>query len=173
MRQFIACGFLLLLIVGCVYSLDRSKKLTSLRVGILKRIPKDQCTKIVEREDAIEVTYTGRLLKDDTEFDSNVGKAPFNVDVGAGRVIQGWEKGLLGYVDDSMEFLKQLALMYSTNSFLFPLYRMCIGEKRRIFIPSELGYGSAGSPPKIPENADLVFDVEVLKITKFGQSDEL
>nr|VZI24293.1 unnamed protein product [Spirometra erinaceieuropaei] len=82
------------------------------------------------------------LFKDNTEFDSNLGKEPFKVRVGAGQVIQGWEKGLIG---------------------------MCEGEKRRLLIPSSLGYGSAGSPPKIPADADLIFDVELVKIHKLDR----
>ena len=41
---------------------------------------------------------------------------------------------------------------------------MCVGEKRRITIASELGYGEAGSPPKIPGGATLRFDVELLEV---------
>lgn len=43
---------------------------------------------------------------------------------------------------------------------------MCLREKRRIFIPSSMGYGVGGRPPDVPENADLVFDIELLEITK-------
>jgi len=41
---------------------------------------------------------------------------------------------------------------------------MCVGEKRKLTIPSDLGYGSSGSGAKIPGGATLVFDVELLKI---------
>ena len=47
---------------------------------------------------------------------------------------------------------------------------MCVGEKRRITIPSDLGYGDQGSPPKIPGKATLLFDVELLKISAGGDS---
>jgi FK506-binding protein 2 len=48
---------------------------------------------------------------------------------------------------------------------------VCISEKRRLTIPSDLAYGNRGSPPKIPGKATLVFDVELLDIKR--KSDEL
>ncbi|MFD3164564.1 FKBP-type peptidyl-prolyl cis-trans isomerase [Herpetosiphon sp. NSE202] len=81
-----------------------------------------------------EVYYTGYLKSDGSQFDSNVGGQPFPVEnVGAAMVITGWNEGLVG--------MKQ-------------------GGKRRLIIPSALGYGAQGQGP-IPGNADLVFDVEV------------
>ena len=49
---------------------------------------------------------------------------------------------------------------------------MCKGEKRRLVIPSDLGYGDRGTPPKIPAKAVLVFEVELLDYTRKSK-DEL
>jgi len=89
----------------------------------------------------VSVNYTG-TLEDGTAFDSNVDPSfghvePFPVEIGKSSVIAGWTEGLQG---------------------------MKSGGKRRLIIPSELGYGPAGSPPKIPGNATLIFDIEALKI---------
>ncbi len=87
------------------------------------------------------MNYTGRL-EDGTAFDSNVEAQfshvePFEFTLGQNRVIQGWEKGVLG---------------------------MKVGEKRVLTIPSSLGYGASGIPGVIPANATLIFDVELVSI---------
>lgn len=81
------------------------------------------------------VWYTG-WLHDGTEFDSNRGQSPFAFEVGAGDVITGWDEGLVG---------------------------MRPGGKRRLVLPSALGYGEGGSGP-IPPYATLVFEVELIEI---------
>ncbi|XXF77798.1 FKBP-type peptidyl-prolyl cis-trans isomerase [Myxococcaceae bacterium GXIMD 01537] len=80
--------------------------------------------------------YTG-WLPDGSQFDSSAGKRPIFFTLGAGRVIAGWDEGLVG---------------------------MKVGGKRRLVIPSELGYGERGSPPVIPANSVLVFDVELVSV---------
>jgi FKBP-type peptidyl-prolyl cis-trans isomerase len=89
--------------------------------------------------DTVEMQYTG-WLTDGTKFDSSLdhGGKPFSFNLGAGEVIKGWDEGVAG---------------------------MKVGEKRQLRIPSKLGYGARGTPGgPIPPDADLVFDVELLKI---------
>ena len=87
--------------------------------------------------DPVRVHYTGRLLKNGVQFDSSVGKDPFKFTLGKGEVIKGWDQGVVG---------------------------MKVGGKRKLTIPSKLGYGDTGSPPKIPAKATLVFEVELLGV---------
>ena len=86
--------------------------------------------------DGVAVHYTG-WLTDGTKFDSSLDRGtPFVFTLGAGQVIRGWDAGVVG---------------------------MKVGEKRKLTIPPELGYGSTGVGP-IPPNAALVFEVELLSI---------
>jgi FKBP-type peptidyl-prolyl cis-trans isomerase len=85
------------------------------------------------------VQYVGVLFKDGKEFDTSWGKGkqPFQFALGGGQVIPGWDQGVAG---------------------------MKVGERRRLTIPSDLAYGAQGSPPKIPANAPLIFDIDLTKI---------
>ncbi len=92
----------------------------------------------VKKNDVIAVHYTGRL-EDGTKFDSSLDKGePLIFTLGTGKVIQGWDLGVLG---------------------------MKIGEKRQLTIPPELGYGASGIGP-IPPNATLIFEIELLSINE-------
>jgi FKBP-type peptidyl-prolyl cis-trans isomerase FkpA len=88
------------------------------------------------------VHYTGWLYDPNaaankgTQFDSSVGRSPYSFVLGAGRVIRGWDQGIVG---------------------------MRVGGKRTLLIPSSLGYGTSGNPP-IPGGSALVFDIELLNV---------
>ncbi|WNG22715.1 FKBP-type peptidyl-prolyl cis-trans isomerase [Cystobacter fuscus] len=81
----------------------------------------------------LEVNYSG-WLPDGTLFDTSQNRAPFVFILGQGRVIRGWDEGLVG---------------------------MKVGGKRRLILPSDLAYGEQGNSG-IPPNSVLIFDVELI-----------
>ncbi len=134
--------------------------------SVLKLSPKEPLPKVVkeltiiDREEGaaggkavssgnpVLVHYTGWLYdpsKPDgkgAQFDSSRGKpTPFGFILGAGRVIQGWDKGIVG---------------------------MKAKGQRTLIIPPAMAYGEAGAPPKIPANSTLIFDVELVQIIGEG-----
>jgi FKBP-type peptidyl-prolyl cis-trans isomerase len=88
--------------------------------------------------DTVVMHYTGTLL-DGTKFDSSLDRGqPFETKIGVGQVIDGWDQGVPG---------------------------MKVGGKRKLTIPSSLGYGTTGAGGGlIPPNAGLVFEVELIEI---------
>jgi len=91
----------------------------------------------VKAGDTISINYLGTLTNG-TKFDSSYDRGmPFETQIGVGRVIKGWDEGVVG---------------------------MKVGGKRKLLIPSELGYGARGAGGAIPPNADLIFEVELMGI---------
>lgn len=87
--------------------------------------------------DTVKVHYTGTLLNG-KKFDSSLDRnEPFEFKLGASMVIKGWDEGVVG---------------------------MKVGGKRKLTIPADLAYGKRGSPPKIPPNSPLVFEIELIAI---------
>ncbi|GAC1438292.1 MAG: hypothetical protein NVSMB51_13940 [Solirubrobacteraceae bacterium] len=86
---------------------------------------------------SLTVEYVGVLWRTGKQFDASWdrAKAPFSFTLGAGSVIPGWDKGLIG---------------------------MKVGGRRELIIPAALAYGPQGRPPAIPANSPLIFDIDLL-----------
>ncbi|KIA80945.1 MULTISPECIES: FKBP-type peptidyl-prolyl cis-trans isomerase [Chromobacterium] len=85
----------------------------------------------------ITTHYTG-WLEDGTKFDSSVDKGrPFQCVIGTGRVIKGWDQGMMG---------------------------MKVGGKRKLWVPAHLAYGERQIGDRIPPNSNLVFEIELLEV---------
>jgi len=94
----------------------------------------------VQKGDHLGVLYTGKLTNG-TVFDASSmhDNKPFEMDVGAGGVIKGWDEGVRG---------------------------MKVGGKRKLMVPSTMGYGVRGVRGRIPPKATLLFDIELLDLRK-------
>ena len=90
----------------------------------------------VKSEDTVVINYTGTLT-DGTKFDSSYDRnTPFETQIGVGKVIKGWDEGVIG---------------------------MKVGGKRKLTIPPALGYGDQATG-SIPPNSTLIFEVELVEI---------
>jgi peptidylprolyl isomerase len=93
--------------------------------------------KAVVKGALITTQYRG-FLEDGTEFDSSYSRGkPFQCVIGSGRVIKGWDQGLMG---------------------------MQVGGKRKLFVPAHLGYGERTVGAHIKPNSNLIFEIELLEV---------
>lgn len=97
---------------------------------------------VTQAGDTVHVHYTGKLQSGE-KFDSSLDHgSPISITLGRGEVIKGWDEGLIG---------------------------MKLGQHRHLTIPPSLAYGEKGAGGKIPPNATLEFDVQVVGIVRGGK----
>ncbi|ODV85388.1 hypothetical protein CANARDRAFT_28182 [[Candida] arabinofermentans NRRL YB-2248] len=134
-------NLILLTLIGSTYSSTSEEQL---QIGIIKKIPEESCKRRTIIGDTIQVHYKGQL-ENGFEFDSSFNRnQPISFKLGIGQVIKGWDQGLLD---------------------------MCIGEERKLIIPSKLGYGSRGAGGIIPPDSTLIFETKLVGIV--NERDEL
>jgi len=104
--------------------------------GIVCTTLKEGQGKEAKKGNRVFVKYIGKLTKNGKVFDRSTDSA-FNFNLGRGEVIKGWDLGVAG---------------------------MKIGEKRKLVIPPQHGYGARGALPEIPPNASLTFEVELVAV---------
>jgi FK506-binding protein 2 len=115
-----------------------------LRIGVTNR--PNACPVKTKSGDYLSVHYNGTFFSDGKIFDSSIlREEPFVFSIGRQQMIEGWEKGLLD---------------------------MCVGEKRKLVVPSDMGYGDVGGygseSKRINPGATLVYNVELLDILDEG-----
>jgi len=99
--------------------------------------------KLASKGKKIKVNYSGWLYDPSAsmgrgkQFDTSVGRDPFEFTLGKGKVIKGWDEGF---------------------------ENMKVGGKRKLIIPSEMGYGERGAGTEIPPGAPLMFEVELIDV---------
>ena len=105
---------------------------------LVKKILKEGYNQITPKKgDSVEVHYEGRLLSDSSVFDSSYGKDPFETKIGVGKVIKGWDIGIMS---------------------------MGVGEKAMLSIESDYAYGDRDVGGIIPAGSTLVFEVELMSV---------
>ena len=135
MKLWIVLPLLALLVIACAQATNHSMFTTE--SGLEYEVLASGDGPAAAAGDTAVVHYTG-WLTDDTKFDSSVDRGtPFEFQVGAGNVIQGWDEAV--------------ALMR-------------VGDKWKLTIPPDLAYGNRGVGGVIPPGATLIFDVELLDL---------
>jgi len=112
-------------------------------MGVNKTILSEGSGASPAKGDRVTMEYTGWLRtagqpeEKGKQFDSTTGRGPFQTEIGVGRVIKGWDEGVV---------------------------QMKLGEKARLDITSDFAYGAQSFPGLIPPHSDLIFEVELKKI---------
>ncbi len=141
MKKILLSLSALVLLVGSAFAANPAPKIITTPSGLKYSDTVAGTGAIATKEKWVLVNYTGWLdvkgakgKKFDSSFDRNEA---FKFLLGVGQVIPGWDEGVAGMKE---------------------------GGKRTLYIPSKLGYGARGAGADIPPNADLIFDVELVKV---------
>ncbi|SCU95083.1 LAMI_0F00892g1_1 [Lachancea mirantina] len=138
--------FVALIVAALFTGLTFSDSLDDLVIKTTVKVAENECSHRASEGDIVSVHYTGSLIEGGKVFDSSHRRnQPIDFELGGGYVIEGWEKGILG---------------------------MCENESRELYIPSKMAYGARGAGGVIPPNADLLFEVTLVKVQTPGH-DEL
>lgn len=109
---------------------------------VVENIKEGDGVNFPKKGDTLTMHYVGTLASNGSKFDSSRDKnRPFQFVIGIGQVIRGWDDGVM---------------------------QMSLGQKAKLLITSDYGYGDDGAGDAIPPNANLVFEVELLKIGNVG-----
>ena len=148
MKKAFTAALAAVIATGVAFAADEKKGCTPPPKELVTKDIKVGDGRTVEFKSPTLVKYTGWLYdpcKPDHKgamFDTSEGRAtPFGFLVGTGHVIKGWDEGVLG---------------------------MKVNGQRLLVVPPDKGYGEKGAGDKIPPNATLVFEVEVLAIVGGG-----
>ena len=124
---------LILLIFSVCLAIAKKKQ----KLEIISTFKPEYCSETADNGDMVAVHYVGKL-ENGQIFDASK-EEPIKFQLGEGRVIKGWDKGISG---------------------------MCVGEKRKLVIPSDLAYGANGVKGVIPPHATLIFETELAGLEK-------
>jgi FK506-binding protein 14 len=132
---FLSWSFSVIFVTLLAFQVISGEEEKELKIEVLSK--PDECTEKTQKGQMLTMHYKG-TFEDGKQFDSSLDRnQPFTFQIGVGQVVKGWDQGLLD---------------------------MCVGEKRRLIVPSHLGYGEHGAGEVIPPGATLVFETELLKI---------
>jgi FKBP-type peptidyl-prolyl cis-trans isomerase len=131
---------LLLIVAGCIGVLLHQLNNHShvMKDGLVVEDLREGNGEDVKKGQKVSINYLAVLKKENKQFDSSYERGvPYNIEIGVGHTIPGWDEGLIG---------------------------MKVGGKRRLTVPSSLAYGEKGAGEVVPPNSDIIYTIELLSV---------